>query len=69
MSLSETKSQVHQFLATRYPAYFEEYPAAALEEVASNEVLASDVEGEVDWYLADLTEIDLSSRTSICGDY
>lgn len=54
MSLLEAKSQVCQFLATRYLADLEEFPAAAPEEVESVDMLAGNLECQAIWYLADL---------------
>lgn len=70
MSLLDAKLQAHQFLAARYPAYPEGSPAVALDEVCSIDVFAVDLEGEVDWDLADLTGVpDLGSQASIGGNY
>lgn len=48
MSLAEAKSQVRQFLTTRYLADPEHSPAAAREEVVNIDVLAGDLESESD---------------------
>lgn len=70
MFLLEARLQARQFLATRHPSDFEESPAAALEEVASMDVLVGDLEGECDWdWDAFMRVPDLSSRTGICGAY
>lgn len=66
MSPSKAKLQVRQLLAARYPANLEESLVAALEEVASIDVLVGDLKGEADWDLSDLTRgPDLGSRASI----
>lgn len=70
MLLSEAKSQVRQILEAWYPADLEESLVGTPEEGASSDVLASDVKGESDWDLADLTRrLDLGSRAKIRGDY
>lgn len=55
VSVSEVKSQVHPFMATQYSTKVEESPAAAPNEVASIDVHTGDLEGKVDWHLANLT--------------
>lgn len=49
MSLSEAKSQRHQFLAARYHADLVESPAAAPAEVVSIYLLTGDPDAEADW--------------------
>lgn len=67
--LSEAKSQVRQFLATRYRAGLEESPTVDPEERASIEVLTGELEDKADWNLAELTESpDLCSLARIRGD-
>lgn len=52
ISLWEAEWQVHQFLATRSRVWSWESRKAPLEEMASIDVLATDLEGESDWDVA-----------------
>lgn len=66
VSLSEAKSQVCHFLATRYPVNVEDSPVAALKEVENIDRFANDFDDEADWYIADFTERpDLGSQVNI----
>lgn len=70
ISVSEAKSEMRQFLATRYPADLEGSQAAATEEVLSIDGLPSDLEGEIEWDLADLTEgTSMGGLASMHGPY
>lgn len=55
--LPPAKMQGRQFLGTRDSADAEELPGEDLEGVASIYLLAGDLDGEMDWSLADLTGI------------
>lgn len=57
MSLSEERSQVRQFLATRYSAGLKESLGEAPEELTSMEVLSCDLDVGTDWDLAVLMEV------------
>lgn len=54
ISLSEAKSQVPQFLVVRCSVNRKESPAAAVEGVASIDVLTGDLKDKADWTLAGL---------------
>lgn len=70
MSISEAKFHVHLLMGARYAVKFEEFPAGALEEVASMDMLPGDLEVKVERYVADPTGgLDLGNLVSICGDY
>lgn len=57
---------MHHFLVLQHPAEFEECPAVAPEELASFHVCDSDLNGEADCDLADLTRgLELGCQSSI----
>lgn len=70
MSLLEAKWQVREFLVFWNPVDLDESLEAASENVVTISGISSDLQGGVDWYLADSTVgPDLGRPASICGDY
>lgn len=69
MALAEEKSHVQQLSVTQYPDYHVESLAAAPEQVACITVVASDLDCEAEWDLAEFTEDpDLGSYASTPGE-
>lgn len=61
---------MRQILPAWYPLDVEESLGGAPEEMESTNVSVSDLDGEADWEVADLTgDLNIGSYASIRGDY